>query len=90
MGVAVNSMMTDIYGLKSLIVHLFEIYNNIENPLFKPLYKPNHSRDFKEFLKSIPFKNKIHKIALKKLSNENFNKSHFTFKDVKDFTNVDV
>jgi NRPS condensation-like uncharacterized protein len=65
-------MLMDLYGFKNLLYLFFDLYNNANgNENYHSSYEANHSRDIKEYLKTVDYKSG--KFNLLKLCNKNFN-----------------
>jgi hypothetical protein len=72
-------MVADVFGLKTIIARLVEIYNHLDEKDYKPVYSHVLSRKFADFIKLLPFSTKIKKILPFPLSNKGFNETKLEF-----------
>jgi hypothetical protein len=72
LGFKVNGMLMDIFALRSIVAFFCEIYNNINNPLYKSKYSDPHSRGSKELIRHLPLSAKLFS-KFGSLSNAGFN-----------------
>jgi hypothetical protein len=68
----VNGMLMDIFALKSVVAFFCEIYNNIDNTLFKSKYANPKGRSSGELIRNLPLSAKLFS-RFGALSNAGFN-----------------
>jgi NRPS condensation-like uncharacterized protein len=79
LGFCLNNMVADVFGLKTIIARLCEIYNHYDEENYKPKYNHILSRKFADFIKKIPLRYKMKKIFKIPLSNKGFNEIKYDF-----------
>jgi hypothetical protein len=82
LGVVVNNMLMDIYGVRNLIAYIVDTYNHINTDGYVSPYKGNHGRGLEEFLSTVPFSHKCGKSKLNKLKLDGFNKTALPFSPI--------